>query len=120
LLFHPAPWQTPTVHRIKNPLPAWLLIAALAWTGVFPGYAYDQVSNRIGRISTIAGIANQGFNYNANDHIDGSGYAYDDNGSTTQAPDGSQDVYSFENQLIRCPPQPLIPLDSHGQYHVVT
>jgi RHS repeat-associated protein len=64
-------------------------------------YAYDKVSNRISRTPSIAGVVNQSLAFNDNDQIDGSGYAYDDNGSTTQAPDGSADVYSFDNMLIR-------------------
>jgi RHS repeat-associated protein len=60
------------------------------------GYAYDPVGNRLSRTSTVSGIANQSFSYNANDQL--STDTYDANGNTT-ATDGKTYAYDADNRL---------------------
>jgi RHS repeat-associated protein len=59
-------------------------------------YVYDPVGNRLQRTSTVAGIANQIFTYDANDRLNTE--AYDANGNTTGT-DGKTFAYDFENHL---------------------
>jgi len=60
------------------------------------GYDYDPVGNRLSRTSTVPGIANQTFTYDANDRLNTD--TYDDNGNTTGS-DGNTYDYDFENHL---------------------
>jgi hypothetical protein len=47
-------------------------------------YTYDNVSNRLSRISSLSGITNQSFGYDANDRVNGD--TYDNKGNTRNAP----------------------------------
>ncbi|HEV2804512.1 MAG TPA: RHS repeat-associated core domain-containing protein [Chthoniobacterales bacterium] len=47
-------------------------------------YGYDNVGNRLSRTSSLAGIPNQTFGYDANDRLNGD--QYDANGNTKSAP----------------------------------
>ena len=60
-------------------------------------YTYDPVGNRLTRTSTVAGIANQAFTYNANDQLNTD--AYDANGNTIGT-DGKTYAYDGDNRLI--------------------
>jgi RHS repeat-associated protein len=59
-------------------------------------YTYDRVGNRLTRISTVAGIPDQSFNYDFNDRLDGEGY---DNNGNTLTSGGRTFGYDFENHL---------------------
>ena len=59
-------------------------------------YTYDRVGNRLTRVSTVAGIADQSFNYDFNDRLDGEGY---DNNGNTLTSGGRTFGYDFENHL---------------------
>jgi choice-of-anchor C domain-containing protein len=59
-------------------------------------YTYDRVGNRLTRISTVAGIPEQNFNYDFNDRLDGEGY---DNNGNTLTSGGRTFGYDFENHL---------------------
>jgi RHS repeat-associated protein len=70
-------------------------------------YIYDPVGNRQARTSSVTGIANQSFAYDANDRLTSD--IYDGNGNTvsgtiTQPPNNIpqvvSDAYDFENHLI--------------------
>ena len=60
-------------------------------------YVYDKVGNRKTRTSTVAGITNQTFNYDANDRIATEGY--DNNGNTINA-NSHVYKYDYENHLV--------------------
>ena len=60
-------------------------------------YVYDKVGNRKTRTSTVAGITNQTFNYDANDRIATEGY--DNNGNTINA-NIHVYKYDYENHLV--------------------
>jgi RHS repeat-associated protein len=60
------------------------------------GYTYDPVGNRKTRASTVAGVVNQTFTYDANDRLNTD--TYDPNGNTTSS-DGKTYNYDFENHL---------------------
>ena len=60
------------------------------------GYGYDLVGNRLQRTSTVAGIANQSFTYDANDRLNTESY---DANSSTIGSDGKTYGYDFENHL---------------------
>ena len=60
-------------------------------------YTYDPVGNRLTRTSTVGGIANQAFTYNANDQLNTD--AYDANGNTIGT-DGKTYAYDGDNRLI--------------------
>ena len=60
-------------------------------------YVYDEVGNRLNRTSTVAGISNQSFAYDANDRLGAD--AYDANGNTTASGSDSF-TFDFENRLL--------------------
>jgi YD repeat-containing protein len=60
------------------------------------GYVYDPVGNRLSRTSTVPGIANQTFTYDANDRLNTDTY---DNNGNTKASDGKSYDYDYENHL---------------------
>jgi RHS repeat-associated protein len=67
-------------------------------------YVYDQVGNRQSRTSSVTGIANQTFGYDANDRLTSD--IYDNNGNTTLGHlDGIVqpviDSYDYENHLTQ-------------------
>jgi RHS repeat-associated protein len=47
-------------------------------------YSYDNVGNRLSRTSSLSGLVNQSFSYDANDRLNGD--QYDANGNTKSAP----------------------------------
>jgi RHS repeat-associated protein len=47
-------------------------------------YSYDNVGNRLTRVSSLSGVTNQAFGYDANDRLNGD--QYDSNGNTKAAP----------------------------------
>jgi len=59
-------------------------------------YTYDAVSNRLSRVSTLAGVLSATSTYDANDRLTSD--AYDANGNTRNA-DGRAFTYDFENRL---------------------
>jgi RHS repeat-associated protein len=59
-------------------------------------YTYDRVGNRLTRISTVAVIPDQSFEYDFNDRLGGEGY--DSNGNTLTS-GGRTFGYDFENHL---------------------
>jgi RHS repeat-associated protein len=70
-------------------------------------YGYDNVGNRLGRTSSLSGVINQAFGYDANDRLNGD--QYDNNGNTTSssriADPASRilgvDSYDSENRLTQ-------------------
>ncbi len=59
-------------------------------------YTYDAVSNRLSRISSLAGVLSATSSYDANDRLTSD--AYDTNGNTRVA-DGRSFTYDFENRV---------------------
>jgi RHS repeat-associated protein len=73
-------------------------------------YNYDNVGNRLARTSSLTGIVNQSFGYDANDRLNGD--QYDNNGNTKSAPVSQpsalnsqqilgSDFYDSENRLTQ-------------------
>jgi len=60
-------------------------------------YALDPVGNRLSRASTLAALAPQTFNYDANDGLTTD--SYDQNGNSINS-DGNTYAYDFENRLV--------------------
>jgi RHS repeat-associated protein len=60
-------------------------------------YSVDSTGNRLSRTSTLASLASQAFEYDANDQLTSDGY--DVNGNTTSS-DGSTYSYDFETRLV--------------------
>ncbi|HYV29794.1 MAG TPA: RHS repeat-associated core domain-containing protein, partial [Candidatus Binatia bacterium] len=64
-------------------------------------YSYDPVGNRLIRASTLAGLGNQSFSYDANDQLTSD--TCDSNGNTLTSPASGPtvpDVYDHANRLI--------------------
>jgi RHS repeat-associated protein len=60
-------------------------------------YSLDPTGNRLSRTSTLAALASQAFEYDANDQLTSD--SYDPNGNTTNT-DGNTYAYDFENRVV--------------------
>ena len=82
-------WAYDPLYRLTNE-------TIVASSGGNISYKYDGVGNRTNRTSTVSGVANQTFTYNANDQLTTDNY--DANGSTTNSA-GNTYGYDVENRL---------------------
>jgi RHS repeat-associated protein len=73
-------------------------------------YGYDNVGNRVTRTSSLMGVTNQAFSYDASDRLNGD--QYDNNGNTITA--------ASSQPLNSSTPQPLLGTDSYDSENRLT